>query len=378
MIDAFLSFGSDASYRGADISGEALFFATRRDRRVANNRHVLRLVMRISCVFVLAFLHTVSAQEFAPEPSLGRVARDSQQRVVKVYGAGGLAGLEEYQSGFLVSPAGHVATVWSYVLDVDPIVVLDDGQRFEAKIVGFEPALELAVLKVDADGLPFYSLPADDNADWGDPVLAVSNLFNIAIGNEPASVMRGRIATKTRLDARRGTFKTPYRGPVYLLDLVANNPGAAGGALVDHQGTLVGMLGKELRDSQTGSWLNYAIPSTAIRQTVGDIIAGRKTLPKVVDETKLAADQAHDLMTLGLVMVPDVLEATPAFVDAVPSSTAAQRAGLMADDLVLLVNGVRTASQRVLREQLRRIDRRDDVTLLIQRENEIKELVLRP
>ncbi|MEM9367348.1 MAG: trypsin-like peptidase domain-containing protein [Planctomycetota bacterium] len=340
----------------------------------------LALGITLNCLALIwgSCLQQARAQEVAPEPSLGRVAREAQQRVVKVYGAGGLAGLEEYQSGFLVSPSGHVATVWSYVLDVDPIVVLDDGRRFEAEIVGFEPALELAVLKVEADGLPFYSLPADDQAGWGDPVLAVSNLFNIAVGNEPASVMRGRIATKTRLDARRGTFQTPYRGSVYLLDLVANNPGAAGGALVDRRGTFVAMLGKELRDSQTGSWLNYAIPSSAIRQTVGDIIAGRKTLPQVIEDTKLALDQAHDVATLGLVMVPDVLETTPAFVDAVPSATAAQRAGLQADDLVLLVNGVRTASQRALREQLRRIDRRDDVTLLIQRDNEIKELVLRP
>ncbi len=169
--------------------------------------------------------------------------------------------MEAYQSGFLVSPEGHVATAWSYVLDVEPIVLLDDGRRFESKIVGFEPSLELAVLKIEASELPFFRIQRRCcRSQWGDPILAVSNLFGIATGSEPASVMQGSIAGISNLDARRGTFKTPYRGKVLILDLIANNPGAAGGAVVDMRGQLAGMLGKELRDSATGVWLNYAIP----------------------------------------------------------------------------------------------------------------------
>ncbi|MGB7326960.1 MAG: serine protease, partial [Rubripirellula sp.] len=208
----------------------------------------------------------------AAQDSLAPWSRDAQRRVAKVYGAGGLKGLEAYQSGFLVSPDGHIATAWSYVLDVDPIVQLDDGRRFESKIVGFEPALELAVLKIDASELPYFPVPADTSVQWGDPVIAISNLFNIATGDEPASVMQGSVAAVTQLDARRGTFKTPYRGDVLILDLIANNPGAAGGAVVDAKGNLVGMLGKELRDTATGVWLNYALPASALRTTIGDII----------------------------------------------------------------------------------------------------------
>ena len=54
----------------------------------------------------------------ADSPIVG-LARDSQKRVVKIYGAGGIAGLEAYQSGFIVSPEGHIATAWSSVLDVN-------------------------------------------------------------------------------------------------------------------------------------------------------------------------------------------------------------------------------------------------------------------
>ncbi|WP_146530216.1 S1C family serine protease [Novipirellula artificiosorum] len=311
------------------------------------------------------------------EPSLDRAAQQAQQRVVKVYGAGGIAGLEAYQSGFLVSPEGHVVTAWSYVLDVEPTVVIDDGRRFDAKIVGFEPSLELAVLKIDASGLPFFRIEQQSTVDWGDAVLAVSNLFGIAAGRESASVMQGCVAAKTTLDARRGTFKTPYRGPVLILDLIANNPGAAGGALVDVDGNLVGMLGKELRDATTGVWINYALPASALRKTIGDIIAGRLTQSVDDGEPKLPRDQAHSLASLGLVMVPDVLESTPAYVDEVVPDSWAARGALRPDDLVLLVNGRRIDSQRSLREVLRTIDRRDGVALTIQRDSEILPIQLR-
>lgn len=333
-------------------------------------------MMRTRRLAVFAILFFASSS--LAEPPLVDWARDAQRRVVKIYGAGGLSGMEAYQSGFLVSPEGHVATAWSYVLDVEPIVLLDDGRRFESSIVGFEPSLELAVLKIEATDLPFFRISGEVTAQWGDPILAVSNLFGIATGNEPASVMQGSIAGISNLDARRGTFKTPYRGQVFLLDLIANNPGAAGGAVVDMRGQLVGMLGKELRDSATGVWLNYAIPADALRKTIGDIIAGRKTTAVENSDPILPRDKSHDLRTLGLVMIPDVLETTPAYIDDVIAGSTAAQAELRPDDLVLLVNGKRVESQRSLRNLLRTIDRRDDVELTIRRDSEILPVLLRP
>jgi serine protease Do len=314
----------------------------------------------------------------AAQPPLDNWAREAQKRVVKIYGAGGLSGLEAYQSGFLVSPDGHVATAWSYVLDVDPIVVLDDGRRFESTIVGFEPSLELAVLKFEgASGLPFFRINADDDVQWGDAILAVSNLFSIAAGDEPASVMQGSVAAVTQLDARRGTFKTPYRGKVFLLDLIANNPGAAGGAVVNSDGQLVGMLGKELRDSGTGVWLNYALPATELRKTIGDIIAGRTTTTAAAANPTLPRKQSHNPRSLGLVLIPDVLESTPAYIDRVHPGSSAADARLRPDDLILLVDGRRVQSQRSLRALLRTIDRRDQVELTIQRDIEILPMILK-
>jgi S1-C subfamily serine protease len=149
-------------------------------------RAIERTLLRLSTALLLVLVAIATApQANAYEAELGVLVRKAQRAAVKIYGAGG-GGLTAYQSGFLVSPQGHIATAWSHVLDVEPVVVLDDGRRFNAKIVGFEPQLELAVLKIEADELPFLEL-AKDAPELADPVLAVSNLFGIATGGEPAS-----------------------------------------------------------------------------------------------------------------------------------------------------------------------------------------------
>ena len=191
--------------------------------------------------------------------SYAEVVADVQPRMIKVFGTGGLRSLESYQSGFLISKDGHVLTAWSYVLDSgDATVVLDDGRKFTSEIVGADPRMEIAVLKIDATDLPYFDLSSASPLQLGSRVLAFSNLYGVATGDEPTSVLHGIVAGRTKLSARRGSFKTPYRGNVYVLDAMTNNAGAAGGALTDSQGRLAGVLGKELRDAETNTWLNYA------------------------------------------------------------------------------------------------------------------------
>ncbi|HEV3004359.1 MAG TPA: trypsin-like peptidase domain-containing protein, partial [Pirellulales bacterium] len=129
--------------------------------------------------------------------SFAGVIDEVQPKIVKIYGAGGFRGLEPYQSGFLVSADGDVVTVWSYVLDTDFITVtLDDGRKFEAKLLGVDPRLELAVLKIEADGLAHFDLASPISAATGTRVLAFSNLFGVAAGDEPSSVLHGSVAIK--------------------------------------------------------------------------------------------------------------------------------------------------------------------------------------
>ena len=91
--------------------------------------------------------------------SSGETITSVSPKVVKIFGAGGGQKLHAYGSGFLVSDKGHIVTVWSHILDGDTVnVVLHDWRRFEGKVVGAEPPLDMAVLKIEAEGLPYFDL----------------------------------------------------------------------------------------------------------------------------------------------------------------------------------------------------------------------------
>ena len=263
--------------------------------------------------------HRSARASVRADDSLAAVARDVQPKMVKIYGAGGLRGLEAYQSGMLISAEGDVLTAWSYVLDSDDVaVVLDDGRRFTATLVGADPLTEVAVLKIDSgDGATAIFRPCTRHArsTSGRACLAFSNLFGIATGDEPVSMLQGYVSAVAPLEARRGGFSTNYRGDVYIVDAATNNPGASGGALVDGQGRLVGMLGKELRSELTGTWLNYALPVAAFASTVESIRAGDFTPRPLTDADR--PDHPLSLAALGIVLVPDVVSRTPPYVDRV-------------------------------------------------------------
>ncbi|MEQ9379959.1 MAG: S1C family serine protease, partial [Pirellulales bacterium] len=302
---------------------------------------------------------------------------DTQPKIVKIYGAGGFRGLEPYQSGMLVSSEGHVLTVWSYVLDTDYITVtLNDGRRFEAELVAADPRLELAVLKIDAEDLPHFSLNESVEAPAGTRVLAFSNLYGVATGDEAASVQHGSIAVVTNLEARHGAFETPYNGPVHVLDAMTNNPGAAGGVLTNRRGELLGMLGKELRNSLNNTWLNYSIPIGELAPTVNQMILGEYEGSLTENAGEQQSDYPLSLDLLGVVLVPNVLERTPPFIDQVRSDTPAYAAGLRPDDLLIFVNGRLVQSCNALLDELTYIDRADPVEISVMRNNEFLEFTL--
>ncbi len=298
-----------------------------------------------------------------------------QPKMVKIYGAGGLHGLEAYQSGILISSEGHILTAFSHVLDTDYVTaVLADGRKFEAKLLGADPRLEAAVLKIDAAGTPCFDLGKAVKVEAGALVLTFSNLFGVAQGNEPASVQKGTVSVVTRLEARRGAFETPYRGPIYVLDVTTNNPGAAGGALVTRRGELAGMLGKELRNASNNTWLNYALPIAKLRQSVDEIRAGKFVARE--PESGRKPQRSLDLPSRGIVLIPDVLERTPPYVDHVRPGSAAEKAGLRPDDLILLLGDRLVPSCKALASDLEYVDYEDEIKLTVLRGQELIEFSL--
>jgi len=232
------------------------------------------------------------------------------------------------------------------------------------------------VLKIDATDLPHFDLREAAAGAQGTRVLAFRNLFGVATGDEPVSVLHGSIAAVTALAARRGAYETPYQGTVYVLDAMTNNPGAAGGALTDWQGRLLGILGKQLRNSRNNTWLNYAMPASELAPAVDSIKSGQ-TRP---DKTAAEKHPEHPLAPgdLGLVLVPNVLERTPPFVDAVRADSPAAKAGIHADDLIVYVENQLVQSCGAVVSEFGHLERDTDVHVVLIRNGELVEVVLRP
>ena len=337
----------------------------------ANATAVMRVVLPMLIV-------AVSSANIAFGQSLAQTISTVSPKVVKIFGAGGPKNLYSYGTGFLVTPNGHIVTVWNHIFDSDFVsIVLHDGRRFDGKVIGYEPSLDLCVLKIEAEGLPHFDLASSIGIGPGTRVLGFSNAFKVATGDEPVSVIHGIVAAKTNLVARRGAFESPYTGPVYVVDAVTNNSGAAGGALTTWDGRLVGMIGKELKNTQTNTWLNYVMPITELRDMVEQIISGNFRSKKAEDEADDAPlsvkkrPKRYEPTDFGLVTIPDVVSRTPAYVDRVLPGSLADEAGVRSNDLILFVGDNLVQSCRALKDELGRLESGDQLKLVVRRDDNL-------
>jgi len=252
-----------------------------------------------------------------------------------------------------VSPDGYVLTAASPLLDTSDLLVhLSDGRRYNAKVLIAEPALDAALIKIEkAEDLPYFDVPKAAKtalAQPGDWILAFSNQFQIATREEPLSVQHGVVASYGKLHGRRGIFEAPYTGDVYVLDAITNNPGAAGGAITTRSGELLGIIGKELRNTLTDTWINYAVPIQSLAEFVDKAKSGQYQSP--VRHKPTAGPGVYH----GIVLVPNVVERTPPYVeDTVPQSPAS-RAGLRPDDLIVYVDGEKVVSIKEFKDMVER------------------------
>ena len=338
-----------------------------------------------------ALLACLWAGPVRADDSVAEVSRQVNSKMVKLFGAGGFRGLVAYGTGALVSRDGYILTVDVPMLNSrDLRVHLPDGRRYHAKVVVVEPQLDIALVKIDTKekdlDLPFFDLAADVKkpmVDAGTSVLAFSNQFEIATRDEPMSVQQGTVAAIAKLQGRRGVHAATFHGRVYVLDAITNNPGAAGGVLTTTRGQLLGLIGKELRNELTNTWINYAIPiQTAETVTEENDQKRTITVAEVVEKKdkykpvpKLATGNKADNYT-GITLVANVVELTPPYVEEVAPESPAAKAGLQPDDLIVYVNGEQAGSINDLETILGRIRPGETVKLEVRRGDKLTTLTL--
>lgn len=309
------------------------------------------------CKNLFVLLLTVMAPEWLlADESFANQARESNKKVVKVFGAGGFQGVNAYCTGVLISPDGYILSVYSPTLDSKELrVYLYDGTRHVCEMVAAEPALDVALLRIkDRERFAEQPLPFIDmkqtftTPEVGDWVLAFTNAFEVATRDEPVSLQRGVIAAIVPMAGRRGVTESNYKGMTYILDAITNNPGSNGGLLTNRKGEPLGLIGKEMRNTLSETWVNYAIPFAVFKEFANLGMQG-KYKPQARDEDNIIEDKkAYH----GISLVPDLIDRTPPYVEDVANGSPAALAGLQSNDLLVLVRHPRADSPTELEEKV--------------------------
>lgn len=301
---------------------------------------------------------------------LQKAVEYAQPRTVKIFGAS-VGGVVGYGTGIVVSDDGLIITGNGVFLNgYNTRVTLADGQSYPVEIVRKDPNLQLALLKIDAATPEYFQLSEKPVAEKGDWVIAVSNAFKVAERSEPLSVTLGILSLETRLTAERRQSEIIYDGELYLVDCVTSNPGAAGGAVVDADGQLVGMIGKLIESSETNTRMNYAVPSALLAQFLAGKISRPSEDPETMANTT-PGDLGITLFTLGG-------RKSPAFVDRVRFGGPAQKAGIRSDDLIVTLAGETISNASDYEEVLKRVVAGEKTVVVVKRRNQLKRFEIVP
>jgi serine protease Do len=261
-------------------------------------------------------------------------------------------------SGVIISPDGYIVTNNHVIDDADEItVVLNDKREFKAKMIGTDTSTDVALIKIDASGLPTLKFSNSDNLKLGEWVLAVGNPFNLT-----STVTAGIVSAKGR---DIGINPDQMRIESFIQTDAAVNPGNSGGALVNTHGELVGI--NTAIASQTGSYSGYsfAIPSNIVQKVVADLkeYGGVQRALLNVNIGDINSDMAKKYNL-------DKIEGV--FVGKVQPGGAAELAGIKDNDVIISVDGVDVNSTGQLQEQIGKHRPGDKVSVVIKRDNKKK------
>lgn len=296
-------------------------------------------------------------QEFFYGPGAGG-------REFKQYGAS--AG-----SGVIVSSQGYIVTNNHVIENASEIqVILNDNSKYDAKVIGADPATDIAVLKIEGENFPAIPIGNSDELKIGEWVLAVGNPFNLT-----STVTAGIVSAKARninlLSERSAQDVVPIES--FIQTDAAVNPGNSGGALVNTRGELIGI--NTAIASQTGSYAGYsfAVPVNLVDKVMRDLIdfgiVQRGYLGVQISDISQDIKEKNKLKDLKGVFIAKVVE-----------GGSADKAGIKDGDVILKIGSKEVNSVAALQEEIGKRRPGDKVNLTLrQKDGDVisKELVLR-
>ena len=254
-------------------------------------------------------------------------------------------------SGFIVSPDGYIVTNYHVVDGAKKIeVTLTDGREFQARLIGGDQQSDVAVLKIDAQDLPYATLGDSSSLRPGQWVIAIGNPYGF-----DHTVTAGIVsATGRSLNDRSG--RTLATGDLIQTD-AAINSGNSGGPLLDLNGHVVGINTALIPYAQG---MSFAIAIDSVKDTLQDLIelgkAGRPWLGIWYQQINKELAEAMGLETTEGVLVTDVFDGSPA-----------ARAKLQRGDIIKEMNVKALTSETSLADEIAKMKVGDRVTLWVWR-----------
>ncbi len=285
-----------------------------------------------------------------------REVRQLSPQLQRIFGRAFIEDLrQEMGSGVIMRSDGYILTNEHVVSGVGNIAVaLWDGRYASAEVVGADPATDLAVLKIDLDGLPSAPLAVDQQPRVGDVVLAIGNALGLS-----HTVTLGIVSATGRNDLRALLYED------FIQTDAAINAGNSGGALVNVEGEVIGINTRNLSRAVGGQNIGFAIPIESARDVLEQIIeygsVQRGWLGANFMDLPLAMQADGSAVRRG-VRVRDVDPRGPAW-----------NANLRSGDTLLAINDVETNDARSTLLLVSRMAPGERVSLRIQRDDSVFE-----
>ena len=265
-------------------------------------------------------------------------------------------------SGVIIDSAGYIVTNNHVIAGADLIeVTLENNKVYPATLVGTDPATDIALLKIEADGLQAITLGNSDDLRLGEWVLAIGSPYDLR-----STITAGIVSAKGR---SLPNYDGQYRVESFIQTDAAVNPGNSGGALVNALGELVGINTSII--SLTGSYAGYsfAVPVNIVKKITDDFREYGQVQRAMLGVTVTGVTSELARKT-GL----DVVEGV--YVTGVQNGSVADHSGIRAGDVIVEINLNKIVGTSTLQEQMNRLRPGEQAVFTIFRDGKRKELIV--